>query len=104
MLNEMTRLQREPIDQEDIKAIVAQYLTTYYMGQETNAAQAAELAQAELLGGGWRASVEFIDRLRAVTPTDVQRVAQKYLRHIRFVVLGDPKAVNKTLFVGQAGE
>jgi zinc protease len=104
MLDEIRRLQTEPIDQDDIKAVVAQYLTTYYMGQETNAAQAGELAQAELIGGGWRNSVEFINRLRAVAPADVQRVAQKYLRNIRFVVLGDPKAVDKTVFIGQAGE
>ena len=47
MLNEIARLQHEPIDQDDIKAVIAQFLTTYYMGQETNAAQAAELAQYE---------------------------------------------------------
>jgi zinc protease len=88
------------IDQEDIKASVAGYLTNYYLGQETNAAQAGDLAQAELIGGGWRNSVEFINRLRAVTPADVQRVAQKYMRNIRFVVLGDPKAVNVNVFTG----
>jgi zinc protease len=103
MLDEITRLQHEPIDKEDIKSIVAQYLTTYYMGQETNAAQAGELAQAELIGGGWLNSVEFIDRLRAVAPADVQRVAQKYMRNIRFVVLGDPKAVDMSIFTNQAG-
>ena len=98
MLDEMIRLQREPISQDDIKAVVAQYLTTYYMGQETNAAQAGELAQAELVGGGWRTSTEFINRLRAVTPADVQRVSQKYFRNIRFVVLGNPKAVDPKVF------
>ncbi|HXD31210.1 MAG TPA: pitrilysin family protein [Pyrinomonadaceae bacterium] len=98
MLNEMTRLEREPISQEDIKSVTAQYLTSYYMSQETNAAQAAELAQAELIGGGWRNSAEFINRLRAVTPADVQRVAQKYFKNIRFVVLGDPKSVDATVF------
>ncbi len=103
MLNEMTRLQREPIDQEDIKAIVAQYLTTYYMGQETNAAQAGELAQAELIGGGWRNSMVFMEKLNAVTPADVQRVAQKYMRNIRFVVLGNPKSVDPKIFTGIAG-
>src|SRR5437899_6827306 len=45
MLNEITRLQREPVNQDDINAVVAQFLTTYYMGQEKNAAQAIELAQ-----------------------------------------------------------
>ena len=48
MLNEMARLQREPISKDDIVAVVAQFLTTYYIGQETNAAQAAGLAQYEI--------------------------------------------------------
>jgi zinc protease len=104
MLDEVTRLQREPIDNEDIKSIVAQYLTTYYMGEETNAAQTGELAQYELLGGGWRNSVEVIERLNSVTPKDVQRVAQKYLRNIRFVVLGDPKSIDSSVFTSQGGQ
>lgn len=98
MLDEMTRLQRQLISQDDIKAVTAQYLTSYYMSQETNAAQAAELAQSELIGGGWRNSTEFINRLRAVTPAEVQRVSQKYFRNIRFVVLGNPKSVDATVF------
>ena len=116
MLYEIDRLQRGktlkaaandsgpvegPIDQDDIKASVAGYLTNYYLGQETNAAQAGDLAQAELIGGGWHNSVEFINRLRSVTPADVQRVAQKYMHNLRFVVLGDPKAVNINVFTGQ---
>lgn len=102
MLDEITRLQRELIDQDDIKSVVAQYLTSYYMSQETNAAQAGELAQAELIGGGWRNSTEFINRLRSLTPADVQRVAQKYMRNIRFVVVGNPKAVDTKVFVREA--
>ena len=103
MLNEITRLQREPIGRDDINAVIAQFLTTYYIGQETNAAQAAELAQYELIGGGWRNSLTFLERLRAVTPADVQRVSQKYMRNIRFVVLGNPKQIDKEVFVGQPG-
>ena len=104
MLDEITRLQREPISAQEIQAVVAQYLTGYYMGQETNAAQAGDLAQSELLGGGWRNSVEVIERLKAVTPADVQRVAQKYMRNIRFVVLGNPQSVNTSVFTGQSGD
>ncbi len=99
MLDEIARLQNELIDQDDIKAVVAQYLTGYYTSQETNAAQAGELAQSELIGGGWRNSTEFINRLRSLTPADVQRVARKYLRNIRFVVIGDPKAVDTKIFL-----
>jgi zinc protease len=103
MLNEITRLQREPIGRDDINAVIAQFLTSYYIGEETNAAQAAELAQYELIGGGWRNSLTFLEKLRAVTPADVQRVAQKYMRNIRFVVLGNPQQIDKNVFIGQAG-
>jgi predicted Zn-dependent peptidase len=103
MLNEITRLQREPIDKDDINAVIAQFLTTYYIGEETNAAQAAELAQYELIGGGWHNSLVFLEKLRAVTPADVQRVSQKYMRNIRFVVLGNPAQIDKNVFTAQAG-
>jgi predicted Zn-dependent peptidase len=104
MLNEIKRLQEQPLDQTDITGVVSQYLTTYYLGQETNAAQAANLAEFELIGGGWRNSFETIAKLRAVTPADVQRVSQKYMRNIRFVVLGNPAQIDKSVFIGQAGE
>ncbi len=100
MLDEIARLQREPISQDDFKGTVQHYLTRYYLGQETNAAQAGELVQSELLGGGWRNSAVFMDKLSAVTPADVQRVAQKYMRNIRFVVLGNPKSVDTKIFTG----
>lgn len=103
MLNEIARLQREPIGRDDINAVIAQFLTTYYIGQETNGAQVAELAQYELIGGGWHNSLVFLEKLRAVTPADVQRVSQKYMRNIRFVVLGNPQQIDKTVFTGQAG-
>ena len=103
MLSEIARLQSEPVGKDDIHAVIAQYLTTYYLGQETNAAQAGELAQYELIGGGWRNSVEFLDRLLAVTPEDIQRVSQKYMKNIRFVVLGNPRSVDTNVFTGQTG-
>jgi predicted Zn-dependent peptidase len=104
MLNEISRLQNEPVSADDIHAVIAQYLTTYYLGQETNAAQAGELAQYELIGGGWRNSVDFLEKLSAVTPADIQRVSQKYMRNIRFVVLGNPQSVDPNIFTGHAGD
>jgi predicted Zn-dependent peptidase len=103
MLNEIARLQREPINAGDISTEISGYLTKYYLGQETNMAQAGELARYELIGGGWRNALDFLDHLRVVTPADVQRVAQKYMRNIRFVVLGNPKSVDTRVFTGQAG-
>lgn len=100
MLDEIARLQHEQVSAEDIEGVVAQFLTSYYMGQETNAAQAGELAQYELIGGGWRNSIEFIDRVKSVTPADVRTVSQKYMRNLRFVVLGDPQRIDSNVFTG----
>lgn len=101
MLDEITRLQRQPVSQDELKSTVQQFLTRYYMGQETNAAQAGELAQTELLGGSWRLAFDFIDQLRSVTPEDVQRVSQKYMRNIQFIVLGNPNSIDRNIFIGQ---
>ncbi len=104
MLDQIKRLQTNPSTEEDITGVVSQFLTSYYLGQETNAAQAANLAEYELIGGGWRNSFEMLSRLSSVTPAEVQRVAQKYMRNIRFVVLGDPKSIDTQVFTNQAGE
>ena len=98
MLEEVTRLKHEPIGQSDITATVAEFLTKYYLGQETNSAQVGELVKYELLGGGWRNSFDFIDRLKSVTPEDVQRVSQKYMKNLRFEVLGNPENVDRKTF------
>jgi zinc protease len=103
MLNEIKRLQIQPVDQSDITGVVSQFLTTYYLSQETNAAQAGNLAEYELIGGGWRNSLLFLEKLRAVTPAEVQRVSQKYMRNIRFVVLGNPQQIDKNVFTVQLG-
>jgi len=102
MLREMARLRNEPISPDDLKGTIQHYLTRYYLGEETNAAQAGELAQAELIGGGWRNATLFMDKMSAVTAADVQRVAQKYMHNIRFVVLGNPKSVDPKVFVNQS--
>jgi zinc protease len=102
MLDEIARLQQQPISQDELRATVQQFLTRYYLGEETNAAQAGELAQYELIGGGWRNSFNVIDQLRSVTPEDVQRVSLKYMRNIQFIVLGNPSTIDRAIFVGGA--
>lgn len=99
MLNEIDKLKTEPVSERELSGISGLYLTNYYLGQETDAAQAVELARYELVGGGWRNSFEFLNRVRDVTPADVQRVAQKYMTNIRFVVLGNPASIDRQIFL-----
>jgi predicted Zn-dependent peptidase len=98
MLNQIDQLKNQPVDDDKIAGMTGEFLTTYYLRQETNAAQAADLARYELIGGGWRNSFQFIDRIREVKPADVQAAARKYMKNIRFVVIGNPAAINRSVF------
>ena len=99
MLKEINDLKQERVNPDEISGVTGQFLTTYYLGQETNVAQAGELARYELTGGGWRNSFEFLNRVREVKSEDVQRVAQKYMKNLRFIVLGNPTAINREIFL-----
>jgi zinc protease len=99
MLNEIKKLQTELVDKQFLLGIKGGFLTSYYLGQETNSAQAAELARYELIGGGWRKSLIFLDEVNKITPEKVQTVAKKYMKNIRFIVLGNPASVNKEIFL-----
>lgn len=99
MLNEIDNLKKQQVDNDEISAEAGQFLTSYYLGQETNSAQAGELAKYELVGGGWRNSFEFLNKVREVKSQDVQTVANKYMKNIRFVVVGNPTAINKEIFL-----
>lgn len=101
MLNEIEQLKTRLITDDKIDAVSGGFLTDYYLGQETNGAQVGELARYELVGGGWRNSFEFLNRVKQVTPEDVQRVSQKYMKNLRFVVIGKPEYINRQIFIGQ---
>jgi zinc protease len=102
MLNQMRLLQERMLPASVIEEVSAFFLTRYYMGQETSAAQAAELARYELIGGGWRNAFEFINGVRRVTPQDLRTVSNKYMRNIRFTYVGDVNGLNRSVFLPQS--
>jgi predicted Zn-dependent peptidase len=87
------------VEESDFTGLPGYFLTTHFIGQETNASQVLELARYEMVGGGWRNSLNFIDKMLAVRPADVQRVANKYMKNIRFVAIGKPASFNRKIFV-----
>ena len=99
MLSEIQKLKQEPVGADRTGEIAGDFLTTYYTKQETNAAQAGELARYELIGGGWRNSLEFLTHIRKIQPAEIQAVANKYMKNIRFVVVGNPADVNRSIFL-----
>ncbi len=101
MLKLIEDMRENGVGEEDFTGLPGYFLTTYFIKQETNASQVAELARYELIGGGWRNSLDFIDKMLAVKPEDVKRVANKYMKNIRFVVIGNPASINRQIFVAE---
>lgn len=99
MLDQIDTLKTRTLPSSVLDGMTGQFLTSYYIAQETNAAQVGELARYELIGGGWRNSFEFLNRIREVKPEDISAVANKYMKNIRFAVVGNQAAVNRSIFV-----
>lgn len=59
----------------------------------------AELDQYELLGGGWRNSLLFLEKIRKVTAAEVQAAAKKYMVNVRFTFVGNPDNVDRSVFL-----
>ena len=64
MLAEVRRLQREPVSSERLQETRNDYVTAYWMGQETNLGQATQLGTYELTGGGWRNALALVDKVQ----------------------------------------
>ncbi len=97
MRAELSALQNETVDPVGLRRLEQSFITEYYLKNETNAAQANVLARAELYQGDYRAADRFMERLRRVTPEDVQRVARAYLKDFRFAYVGDPAKLDRGL-------
>jgi zinc protease len=94
-------LQQGMLDPVGLKQLEEQFITEYFLDNETNAAQADFLARSQLYEGDYREADRFVDELKSVTPEDVQRVARRYMKGFRFAYVGDPsklKAQTISLF------
>ena len=90
MIHELQRMKDEPIPEKELQNKIRQFLTFYYLGNETNQSQANGLASYELAGFGYKEAANFINNLNKVTAADIQSVAQKYMKNLQFVLIGNP--------------
>lgn len=95
MRDEIDELQTELVDPAGLRRLVLQFITDYFLKNETNADQATFLARAELYEGDYRSADRFAADLRRVRPDDVRRAAREYMHNFRFVYIGDPSKLPK---------
>jgi len=77
--DEIKRLQDEPPTKEQVERAVKQARALFAYGSESITNQAFWMGYAEMFAS-YEWFLNYLDRLAAVTPEDVQNIAQKYLR------------------------
>ena len=97
MKSAVKELQDGLLDEDGLGRLEQQFLTEYFLDNETNDAQADFLARSQLYRGDYRSADRFVDELKSVTPDAVRRVARKYMKGIRFAYVGDPSQVQRSL-------
>jgi len=91
MRQQLAAIRTGLINEDALHRLIQQFLTQFYLDNETNANQADFLARSYLFEGDIRAVARFEQQLRAVTPQDIQRSAQRFIRDVRWVFVGDAR-------------
>jgi predicted Zn-dependent peptidase len=92
------KVKKEGFSEADLKNEKTGYLTNVYYRQETASAQAASLAQNEVIHNNWRRAITIKDDMKSVNVDDLNRVFNKYVSNITWAYQGDPKKVDTKLF------
>jgi predicted Zn-dependent peptidase len=77
-LAEMRRVVAESVSEEELKLAKDQATSSILLGLESSSGRVSALARQEIIHGHRISPAEIIERLEAVTPEDMQRVARRY--------------------------
>ncbi len=79
IFEQLERVKNEPVTEEELARIKAQVVASKVYELDSVFYQAMQLGMLETVGLGWKTLDEYPERVRAVTPTQIQAVARKYL-------------------------
>ncbi len=78
---QVKRLREKPVSKDELERVKAQVVASDVFEKDSVFYQAMRLGMLETVGVGWRKADEYVDKIRAVTPEQVQKVARKYLKN-----------------------
>jgi zinc protease len=78
VLAQLRRLQAEPVSDDELTRVKAQVAASDVFQRDSVFYQAMKMGTLETVGLDWRLTNDYVMRVRAVTPAQVQAVAQKY--------------------------
>lgn len=97
MVDLLNKAKKEGIDADELKGKKQSFLTSYYMGQETNNSIAMSLGINEIRGD-WRMADAFTETVLNAELEDLNRVLREYGDEIFWTYLGKEELVEKDDF------
>src|SRR5207248_7195120 len=88
-------LQQGMLDPVGLKQLEQQFITEYFLDNETNAAQADFLARSQLYEGDYREAERFVDEFKSVILEPVQRLGRRYRRAFGLRYFGVPPKLTR---------
>ena len=79
IIDETDRLRRELVSDAELDRARVNFLASEQFERESVSGVASRIGSYEAMGGGWQRESDALAALRAATPEDLQRVAEKYL-------------------------
>jgi zinc protease len=92
------KIRKDGFTEDELRNMKTGYLTRTWYRQETNAEQANFLSQNEAIHGDWKRALTIADDMKKVSLQDLNRVFNRYVTNISWVLQGDPTKADPTLF------
>lgn len=101
-LAEIDKLKNELVDESELKRIITQTVASKVYERDSVFYQAMQLGTLETVGLDWRMSDTEIEKLKAVTPQQIQSVAKRYFtRENMTVAMLDPQPMDEEQMLKQ---
>jgi len=94
LVEQIRRIADQGVETDELERLRIQYVASRIYQRDSLMAQATELAGLEMVGLGWRAADRLLERIRTVTPEQVQQAARKYFSEDQLTVVElDPQPI-----------
>jgi zinc protease len=92
---QIQQIKDELVSEEELDRIKAQVVASKVYEKDSVFYQAMQIGTLETVGLDWRLSDQYVDKIRAITPEQIQQAARRYLVDDRLTVaVLDPQPIN----------
>ena len=97
IMEELQKLKDQPVSQAELDRVKNQIIASSVFEKDSIYYQALKIGQAEASGIGWKEEARYVERIKKITPEQIQQVAIKYLVPQRKTVATlEPQSINNS--------